>query len=318
MLRACALLLLLGSAGCDGCSQRAPPAPVARAAASAVAAPSAREMGPERGPAQRELTWSFESTPVGRMRVVLSVPPESPALEPPPVLIALHGRGEAFKGVDRGARGWIDDYWLDKAVTRLSAPPLTTDDFLGFVEQKRLNEINSQLAQRAYRGLIVACPYTPDLLRGDRGFEMAAPLASFIVDQLLPRIARELGGGRSAPRVGIDGVSLGGRAALLVGFERPSAFAAVGSLQAAFDTAEVSELTRRALAARRGNPKLSIRLLTSSGDYYRRALTSISQAFARAGVDHDFVVVPGPHDYDFNRGPGAYEMLLLHDRALRD
>jgi hypothetical protein len=29
------------------------------------------------------------------------------------------------------------------------------------------------------------------------------------------------------------------------------------------------------------------------------------------------VTVPGPHDYEFNRGPGAYEMLMFHDRVLR-
>jgi len=28
-------------------------------------------------------------------------------------------------------------------------------------------------------------------------------------------------------------------------------------------------------------------------------------------------VVTGPHDYAFNRGPGALEMLAYHDRVLR-
>jgi hypothetical protein len=31
----------------------------------------------------------------------------------------------------------------------------------------------------------------------------------------------------------------------------------------------------------------------------------------------EHLVVPGPHDYPFNRGPGAIEMLLWHDRVLR-
>ena len=34
-------------------------------------------------------------------------------------------------------------------------------------------------------------------------------------------------------------------------------------------------------------------------------------------VAHEFVVVAGPHDYAFNRGPGGIEMLLWHDRVLR-
>jgi len=36
-----------------------------------------------------------------------------------------------------------------------------------------------------------------------------------------------------------------------------------------------------------------------------------------AGVDNELAVIPGPHDYEFNRGPGVYEMLVFHDRALR-
>jgi iron(III)-salmochelin esterase len=28
-------------------------------------------------------------------------------------------------------------------------------------------------------------------------------------------------------------------------------------------------------------------------------------------------VIPGGHDYTFNRGPGGIEMLLWHDRVLR-
>jgi hypothetical protein len=36
-----------------------------------------------------------------------------------------------------------------------------------------------------------------------------------------------------------------------------------------------------------------------------------------AGVPNVLVVVPGPHDYPFNRGPAVYEMLLHHDRVLR-
>ena len=33
-------------------------------------------------------------------------------------------------------------------------------------------------------------------------------------------------------------------------------------------------------------------------------------------VAHDFADIPGPHDYPFNRGPGAIELLLWHDRVL--
>ena len=51
-------------------------------------------------------------------------------------------------------------------------------------------------------------------------------------------------------------------------------------------------------------------------DYFRGAISHTSQAWKAAGLEHDFADVPGPHDYPFNRGPGAIEMLLWHDRML--
>jgi iron(III)-salmochelin esterase len=120
-----------------------------------------------------------------------------------------------------------------------------------------------------------------------------------------------------ARATGIDGVSLGGRAALLIALERPEAFGVVGGLQAAFDSADAPELARRGRAARERNPSLIFRLLTSEGDFYLGPNRAIARAFRTAGVPVALAVVPGPHDYDFNRGPGAYEMLFFHDRALR-
>jgi hypothetical protein len=71
-----------------------------------------------------------------------------------------------------------------------------------------------------------------------------------------------------------------------------------------------------AKAARAKNPSLKLRLLTSKDDYFRDPIARTSAAWRGAGIDHDFVEVPGPHDYPFNRGPGAIEMLLWHDRLL--
>jgi enterochelin esterase-like enzyme len=133
----------------------------------------------------------------------------------------------------------------------------------------------------------------------------------------LPRVKRETPALGSAESTAIDGVSLGGRAALLVGLERPQSFRVVAGLQAAFDSADAPELARRAKDARAANPALVIRLLTSEGDYFLNANRAISRALTSAAVPHVLTVIPGPHDYEFNRGPGAYEMLFFHDRALR-
>lgn len=270
---------------------------------------------PPRLPAQ-ERTLSFPSSSVGPMSVVVVVPERLPG-ERFPVLIALHGRGETLKGPVRGARGWVDDYALGHAVERLEHPPLAEADFEGFVEPERLGELNRALREHPYRGLIVVCPYLPDVLTAEQPFSQGPVLAKFLVDELLPQIYAETPAFATAATTGIDGVSLGGRASIVVGLLRPESFGAVASLQAAFDPEDANDIASHALVARTKNPRLRLRLLTSDGDYYRQSLGTIHANLDYAKIPHDYVVVKGPHDYPFNRGPGAIEMLTYHDRVLR-
>jgi len=246
------------------------------------------------------------------MSVVVHVPAGRREL---PVLIAMHGWGEALKGPKRGARGWFDDYGLGRALQRLKSPPLTAEDFEGYVDPPRLARINESLAKRPFRGLVIVCPYTPRAMMG--GFDSAEPLAAFLVDELLPRVRTETPALPQSGAVGIDGVSLGGRSALLVGFERPNSFGMIASLQAAFYPREVSAVVKRGKRALEVHPQLKLRLLTSSHDGYRGSNKHIAERLRAAGAVVRFDDIPGPHTYAFNRGPAVYEMLLMHDRALR-
>jgi len=320
------VILLLGLTACDACSGRRasqsasphagwPPASAPQAATSAQATGSASATSAAVLPAD-EHTWVYPESSIGLMHAVVSVPKRRPD-QRFPVLIALHGRGEALKGPARGARGWIDDYWLPRAIERLHHPPLRSADLLGFVEAQRLAALNADLAGRPFQGLIVVCPYTPDIWHGGQPFSAAEPLTRWVVDELLPRVRRETPAITTAVATGIDGVSLGGRAALLVGLGQPTAFGTVAALQPAFSSADAPALARLAQEARKQNPAMQIRLLTSLEDYYLVSTRRISAALRDAGVSNRLDVVPGPHDYDFNRGPGAYEMLVFHDRALR-
>lgn len=269
------------------------------------------------GARRRELTWTFDDGPFGPTDVVISIPGGADPAARYPVLVALHGRGESLKGSRRGARGWIDDYDLDRAMARLHRPPLVRRDFQGYVARERLRRINRALKAQPYAGLIVVCPYLPDVLRRENAFKEAEPLAAFIVDVLLPRVYDKTPAIGTPATTGIDGVSLGGRASLLVGFSRPQAFGAIEALQAAIDGSEVdrfAELGARALAE---NPKLSFRLLTSDKDHFLRVNQRLSSALRSKGVPHRYLRVAGTHSYRFNRGPGSIEMLLFHDRALR-
>src|SRR5690349_9720789 len=169
---------------CAACSKQAPPGEGVAVAASrsvAVAAPSAPP-APAKLP-QSEVTWTYADTPIGRMNAVVVVPARA-AEDRFPVLLTFHGMGEARKGPEKGARGWLDDYGMYKAIERLQHPPLTAADLQGFADEARLAKLNAALAANPYRGLIIVNSYTPDMLRGDEPFSKVPPLAKFAIEEL--------------------------------------------------------------------------------------------------------------------------------------
>jgi hypothetical protein len=260
----------------------------------------------------RVLQWDFNDVTSPRAAVVV------PAWGPPdaryPVVVALHGRGEALKPPADGAMGWPRDYALLTAIARVCAPPITAEDLEGFVDPARLARINADLERRPFGGLIVACPYLPDI-----NLTSASDLREygrFVTETLLPRVRSETPALAAPESTGIDGVSLGGATALRVGFAHPESFGAVGALQPAVSEDQAVEWTELARAARARRPTLKLRLLTSHDDYFHDAIAKTSQTWRAGGVPHEYADVPGPHDYIFNRGPGSIELLTWHDRVL--
>jgi enterochelin esterase-like enzyme len=313
--RAAVLVLLVAS-----CSRpRNNPAPSSPSSTTVVVASASPSSAPALAAAATlsEVTWHYAESPLGPSDVVVLAPAGATRADPLPVLVAFHGRGESLKGAKLGARGWVDDYAIGTAVRRLAMPPLTREDLLGFVTEQRLRRLNAALSAHSYRGLIVVCPYLPDVLRGDRAFSEGPLLARFVVDEILPRVYRETPAIGTAKTTAVDGVSLGGRAALLVGLLRPEAFRVVAALQPALDNDETARFSDLAKAALTKNPDLHLRLLTSDGDYFLEPTLALGRGLDARHVPNQVDVVTGPHSYDFNRGPGSYEMLLFHDRALR-
>jgi enterochelin esterase-like enzyme len=308
---------VLGCAWCAtvACKRNAPPGSEQARGAQSLGTPARAPLDKSLLPAQ-EITWDYPQTELGPMRVVVLIPEREPNARLP-VLVALHGRGEALKGPALGARGWVDDYTLPATVERLRRPPITLDDVHGMEDDERLARLNASLAQRPYQGLIVVCPYTPDALPADESIDKALPLARFVVETVLPRAYRETPAIGTPETTGIDGVSLGGRAALGIGLLRPKAFAVVASLQAALRSDNSADILQRAREAKAQKPDLFVRLLTSNGDYFLRANQLLAADFQAAGIRTELVTIPGAHDYEFNRGPGGYEMLMFHDRVLR-
>jgi iron(III)-salmochelin esterase len=296
--RAC----LIGVAAAVACSRSE------RAAGSGPPAPLPSS------PNVRLLEWDLGPQPWGQARAVVVVPAWGDAGARYPVLVALHGHGEAVKPPSEGAMGWPRDYALVRAIDRLRAPPLRESDYEGFVDVTRMAEANAALAARPFAGVIVACPWLPDFHPAATA-DIAA-YGRFVVRSLLPRVRRETPAFASSEATGIDGVSLGGVVALRIGLSGPESFGAVGGIQPAILDGQSAQWTAMARAARAVRPAMKLRLLTSQDDYFREPILGVSRAWRAEGIDHDMADVPGPHDYVFNRGPGSLELLMWHDRVL--
>ncbi len=231
-----------------------------------------------------------------------------------PVLVALHGRGEAGRGLERGARGWRDDYELPRAMAALGRGEVRPDDAAGMLPPERLAALNASLAAAPFRGLVVACPYTP-VPTGPRR-EDAAPFARFLAEVLLPRIGALRGRPVTRAETGIDGVSMGGRYALLLGLAERSPFASVGALQPAIQASDAPALADAASRASTDAP-FTLRLVSSEEDPFLAPTRALASALDERRVAYRLVVTLGPHDYAWNRGPGSIELLAHHERVLR-
>ncbi len=278
--------------------------------------PSEATLAAEGGPPPPGGAWRVLSFPPAPeypegQRAQLLVP-DAPGASP--LLIALHGRGEAGRSLEVGANAWPREYELDRLHRRLLAPPLNGNDLQDMFSAPRLDRLNASLSDAPYKGLSVACPSTPVL--SDRSVEGVKAFARFLLEALLPRVRKETGSTADRAATGIDGVSMGGRIALFVGLTHPEIFGAVGALQPAISIEEaplISDLARAAMA----RASLSLRLVSSDADPFLPAVRAASERLSRDGVVHELLVVPGNHGYEFNRGPGGAEMLLWHERVQR-
>jgi enterochelin esterase-like enzyme len=248
--------------------------------------------------------------------VVISVPATPAPAARFPVLVAFHGREQTIRDSQQGARAWLEDYRLRHAMQRLAQPPLTPGDFESLVTEERRGQLNAALQAQPYTGLIVVCPFVPDVLWGGEALREGQALAEFVVERVLPRVRARTPALMDPASTGVDGVSLGGRAALLVGLSRPHAFGSVGSLQAALSLDEVERFAELGVAALQQNPALRLRLVTSQEDSFAAANRALSAALLARGARHSLLLARGAHGPAFTRGPGALEMLVFHSRSL--
>ena len=252
-------------------------------------------------------------------RFTLFVPNHLARDERVPLLILLHGLGETWDpGI--GVYAWVERYGLGSAYARLRRPPVGRAWRSGnLFPDARLSQINASLAAQPFRGMAVACPYTPNVSKLPLPEAALDAYASWIVDVVIPRARKEAPVLQDPAHTAIDGVSLGGYVGIEVFLRRPDAFAAWGSVQGAVNAVRLAPYADKLAAAlgKAKSPRTSIHLETSEADPFREVNVGLSTLLTKKGVANDLLVLPGMHDQVFLREAGTLEMLLWHDRRLR-
>ncbi len=279
---------------------------------SGVSPSLARAGAPDAGSPFQERLLEIPGEKLAR-RCLLLVPRAS---EVGRVLVLFHGLGETTSE-SLGIRAWADRYGLLSSARRLGTPPVvrTLKDVV-LLTDGRLAELNRELASEPFRGLAIACPFTPNVFRQPSTAQALDRYAAWVADALLPQVRRELGLALDAGSVAVDGVSLGGYVSLEVFLRRPELFAAAGATQGAFGTNladAYADRIERAFA--RVGPR-PLRIATSEWDGKRSASERLVAKLAARGVRATLALSPGGHDQRFLREVGSLELLHHYDRTL--
>jgi len=250
-------------------------------------------------------------------RFTLFIPNHLARDERVPLLVLLHGLGETWDpGI--GAYAWVERYGLGTSYARLRRPPLArTSRQLGLFPDAHLAELNASLAAQPFRGMAVACPFTPNVSKMPSPDGALDAYAAWISDVVIPRARKEAPVVPDAAHTAIDGVSLGGYVGLEVFLRRPEVFCAWGGVQSALNAVRLPAYADKLAASLGKSPQPSIHLETSQADPFRETNTALAAMLAQKGVPSSLTVLPGLHDQVFLREAGTIEMLLWHDRRMR-
>lgn len=228
-----------------------------------------------------------------------------------PLVIAFGGAGECAKPPRSGALAWLHYYKTDETVSALEANRLGKAAFRGLARNDEIATFNARLNKHPYRGIILACPYSP-LLSAMHDLE-SQDYEHYIVRELIPALTARYRVEKG--RVGVDGVSMGGARSLYFGLKYPNVFTTIGSIQGAFGP--FLDLYERLIKSNSDIlKKRSIQLVTSDGDYLHRSVEKMHGLLLKHGLPHLYYVLTGPHDYIFNQGPGSVALLVFHNEAL--
>lgn len=230
------------------------------------------------------------------------------------LLVALHGLGESHDP-ELGAAAWVDKYGLGTSYERLLAPPLKPIGKRGEWTDSRLAEVNAALKKKAFAGLAVACPFTPNFKDAADRTKAIKEYGDWIVEQVVPAARKEAPCPTGPAWTSIDGCSMGGPFALDIFIAHADVFGAVGTVQGAFGenrAPKYAEQLDKAMSA--AGAARSVHLLSSEGDKFKGSAKALGAELDKRKLPNAVRIIPGPHDQPWLREAGTIEMLLFHDR----
>lgn len=198
---------------------------------------------------------------------------------------------------------------------RLRCPPFVPPGAKPrFWPSETLAQFNDGLAQRPYRGAVLVCPRTPNPSLAKNRDKLFDAYAEWLCGAVLPAVESQLPG--ATTHVGLDGCSMGGYVAMEILVRRAATFSTAGCVQGALGQHRVVRYADRLTALREANPALRFRIATSLGDPYLEVGKSLAKCLTERGVQHEFDVVPGPHDQPWLCEIGTPRLLRWHDENL--
>lgn len=259
--------------------------------------------------------WEFDDAPPFKRRALVAVPTHLADGDKVPVLVLLHGLGEAKQGPDAGVFAWLDRYGLGSSYARLRHLPLASTSKRKDLTDARAQQLNDELGKKPFGGLVLVCPFTPNVWSFKSTESALDHFATFVRGPLLERVAREVPQADTT-RVGLDGCSLGGFVAVEVAKRKPEGWRSFGVVQPAIAERKVGDYAEM-LAGVASAHRTRLHVESSTYDPYLRVSKLLHEAILAKGQQSEFIAPPGPHDQPFLRDVGTIEMLMFHDRALR-
>jgi enterochelin esterase-like enzyme len=249
-------------------------------------------------------------------RALVLAPKHVPTGTKLPVLVLLHGLGETGNEL-LGIHAWGERYGAVRAYERLRRPPVQKlYPKYPWLDDERLAALNAALGKRAFGGLVLVCPVTPNPHKVGPAARTLDRYADFIERTLLPAVYDKVPCLTGPAHTGLDGCSLGGYVGVEVFLRKPKLFGTFGGVQAAFNVPSALRYAERIQKLVKDHGARSIRAGTSSEDPFRKANQAFAKELEKRGVPCELSVPKGPHNQPWLREIGTLEMLLWHERKL--